>query len=349
MRGFAPEIEYRYTPSIGTNGMFSGKLINDRLTRETFYKVDATYNSEDLPNGWVFNGILDLEGQEYNKTFTDDTNQRNRRNSNSFATLRKSWESSSFEVLTRHRVSTDRKNDQTHGELPQITYKIQRQEIGDSEFYFNQDTLFTSFLTDLNSDPDVDRLFKVQRFDIHPQVTRSINIAPWLNFASTIGLRETIYSKGKNTGTGNVGFFSREGIDFNANIKGPTFEKVFHTRNKLTPKIKHLLEPRIAFDYVPELDVNDKYKIHPYLPNLMPPRSLLSYSLIQRILTKEKNDKGDFDIREALRFIISQSYDLREAERVGTTNQPSLPFSDLRFDLDSRLVDPLLLNIDYYL
>ena len=313
-----------------------------RLTHETFYKVDATYNSDDLLNGWVFNGILDLEGQEYNKTFTDDTNLRNRRNSNSFATIRKSWESSSFEVLTRYRVSTDRTNDQTHGELPQITYKTQRQEIGDSEFYFNQDTLFTSFLTDLNSDPGVDRLFSVQRLDLHPQLTRSINIAPWLNFASTIGLRETIYSKGQN----NTGFFSREGIDFNASIKGPTFEKVFHTRNKLTPKIKHLLEPRIAFDYVPELDVNDKYKIHPYLPDLMPPRSLLSYSLIQRILTKEKNDKGDFDTREALRFIISQSYDLREAERVGTTDQPSLPFSDLRFDLDSRLVDPLLLNID---
>ena len=72
--------------------MFSGKHINDRLTHETFYKVDATYNSEDLPNGWVFNGILDLEGQEYNKTFTDDTNLRNRRISNSFATIRKSWE-----------------------------------------------------------------------------------------------------------------------------------------------------------------------------------------------------------------------------------------------------------------
>ena len=78
----------------------------------------------------------------------------------------------------------------------------------------------------------------------------------------------------------------------------------------------------------------------------MPARSLLSYSLIQRILTKEKNDKGDFDIREALRFLITQSYDLREAERVGTDDEPSLPFSDLRFDLDSRLVDSLLLNAD---
>jgi len=344
-RGFTPEIEYRYTPSLGTKGALRGKFIDDKMTRETFWKIDATHDQA-LPEEWQFNGVLDLEGQEFNKTFTGDTNLRNRRISNSFATIRKSWDSSSLEILTRYRMSVDANNDMTHGELPQITYKSQRQRIGNTEFYFNQDTLFTSFLTDLDSSTDVDRFFSVQRLDFHPQITRSINIAPWLNFASTIGLRETLYSKGQNTGTGNVGYFSRESLDFNANIKGPTFEKVYHTRNKLIPKIKHLLEPRIAFDYIPELDVNDKNKIHPYLPDLASPKSLLSYSLIQRILQKEVNDKGDLNTREALRFIISQSYDLREAERVGTADEPSLPFSDIRFDLDSRIVDPLLLNVD---
>jgi lipopolysaccharide assembly outer membrane protein LptD (OstA) len=341
MRGFSPEIEYRYTPSLGTSGAFTGKYIKDRLTHETFWKVDATHNQV-LPEDWQFNSILDLEGKEYNKTFTDDTNLRNRRISNSFATIRKSWESSSFEILTRYRISVDRNNDQTHGELPQITYKSQRQEIGNSGFYFNQDTLFTSFLTDLNPDPGIDRYFTIQRLDFHPQLTRSINIAPWLNFASTIGLRETIYSKGQN----NVGYFTREGLDFNANIKGPTFEKIYHTRNKLTPKIKHLIEPRLSFAYIPELDINGKEKIHPYLPDLISPQSTLSYSLIQRVLQKEKNNAGDFYTREALRFMITQSFDLREAQRVGTANEPSLPFSDIRFDLDSRLVDALLLNID---
>ena len=34
-------------------------------------------------------------------------------------------------------------------------------------------------------------------------------------------------------------------------------------------------------------------------------------------------------------------------DRVGTADEsPSRPFSDIRFDLDSRLVDPLLLNVD---
>jgi len=344
-RGFTPEIEYRYTPSLDTRGSFKGRYIQDRLTHETFWKVDATHN-QGKPGEWIFNGVLDLEGQEYNKTFTDDTNLRNRRISNSFATIRKSWDSSSLEILTRYRISVDRNNDMTHGELPQITYKSQRQRIGNTKFYFNQDTLFTSFLTDLNTSTDEDRFFSVQRLDFHPQITRSVNIAPWLNFSSTIGLRTTLYSKGKNTGKGSVGFFSRESLDFNAMFRGPTFEKIYHTRNKLMPKLKHLLEPRFTFDYIPELDINDKYKIHPYLTDLAGPRSVLSYSLIQRILQKEKNDAGDFYTREALRFIISQSYDLREAERVGSAYQPSLPFSDIRFDLDSRLVDPLLLNID---
>jgi len=341
-RGFSPSIEYRYKPREGTQGNLIGTMIDDKITGETFWKLDATYDSNDLFKGWTFNGVLDLEGAEYNKTFTDNINLRNRRISNSFAAIRKSWESNSLEILTRYRISTDRDNDSTYGELPQITYKAQTQEIGDSGFYFNQDILFTSYLTDLNSNQAVDRFFTIQKLDLHQQLTRSFNIAPWLNFASTIGLRETIYNKSKNK----AGYFSREGLNFNANIKGPTFEKVYHTRNKLMPKLKHLLEPRISWDYIPEIDINDKDKIHHTMSDSVNPTSHLSYSLIQRILTKEANGKGDLETREAARFIISQSYDLREASRVGTADQPSLPFSDIRFDLDSRLVDALLLNID---
>jgi LPS-assembly protein len=348
-RGFTPSIEYRYNPRQGTQGNFTGSFIDDKITRETYWKVDAAYDSTDLDHvnpklkGWTFNGILDLEGQEYNKTFNDNINLRNRRIANSFATIRKSWESNSFEILTRYRDSTDIASDQTLGELPQISYIAQRQPIGDSKFYFNFNSVFTSFLTDLDSDPIVDDIFSVQRFHFHPQLTRGIKITPWLNFAATIGFQETIYSKGQN----NAGFFTREALDLNAIIRGPTFEKIYHTGNKLMPKFKHLLEPRLIFDYIPDLDENDRDKIRTFDGiDTTAPRKLLSFSLIQRILQKEKNDKGDFNTREALRFIVSQSYDLREADRVGTADDPSQPFSDIRFDLDSRIIDGLLVNID---
>lgn len=341
-RGFSPGIEYRYTPSPTTQGIFSGSLIDDKITGETFWKVDAKH-TQNLPMGFKFDGTLDLEGKEFNKTFNDNTNQRNRRISNSYATIRKNWDSSSFEILTRFRDSTDISSDQTLGELPQITYKVQRQAIGDSGFYFNQDTKFTSFLTDLDSDPAIDDNFSVQRLDFHPQLTRSFALAPWLSFTPTLGVRETLYSKGQN----DTGFFSREALDLVATLKGPTFEKVFKTRNKLIPKIKHLIEPRLTLNYIPDLDRKDKDKIQSFdAIDLISPQSLISYSLTQRILQKEADGKGGFNTRQVLRFDVSQSFDLRESDRVDTTDNPSEPFSDIRFDLDSRLVDPLLLNFD---
>ena len=107
------------------------------------------------------------------------------------------------------------------------------------------------------------------------------------------------------------------------------------------------MEPRLSFDYIPDLDKNDRDKIQSFDSiDVISPKELVTFSLIQRILAKEANGKDDFDTREALRFIISQNYDLREASRVGTADNPSQPFSDIRFDLDSRLVDPLLLNFD---
>ncbi|SVD67739.1 uncharacterized protein METZ01_LOCUS420593, partial [marine metagenome] len=56
-RGFTPEIEYRYTPSLDTRGSFTGRYINDRLTNETFWKVDATHD-QGKPGEWIFNGVL---------------------------------------------------------------------------------------------------------------------------------------------------------------------------------------------------------------------------------------------------------------------------------------------------
>ena len=341
-RGVTPGIEYRYTPSQNTKGFVTGTVVDDKITGETFWKADAQHRQE-LPYGFKFNGKLDLEGKQFNKTFNDNLNLRNRRNSLSYATARKNWGSGSLEVLTRFRDSTDIASDQTLGELPQITYKEQRQQIGDSQYYFNQDTLFTSFITDLNSDPDIDDNFSVQRLDLHPQLTRIINIAPWLSLTPTIGVRETLYSKGKN----NTGFFSRESLDLTSTLKGPTFEKVFGTKNKLIPKIKHLVEPRLIFSYIPDLDRKAKDKIQPFdAIDSLNPRNLLTYSITQRLLQKEADGKGDFNTRESLRFIISQSYDFREASRVGTSANPSEPFSDIRFDVDSRLADPLLLNFD---
>lgn len=346
-RGFKPSVEYRYTPNSHTSGSINASFIDDKITDSTFWQVEATHN-QTLPFDFKFDGILDLESEEFNRNFTNDTSQRARRNSDSHATITKSWEGSSLDILTRYRDSSQSNNDQTFAQLPQITYKTQRQSIGDTNFFFNQDSSFVSFLTDLDSRSEVDDKFSVQRFDFHPRVSYTTNIAPWLAFTPTLGIRETIYSKGLDATDNNkrLDFFTRESFDISASLDGPKFENIFNLKNKDIPKVKHLIEPRLTYNYIPDLDEKDRGKIKVFDSiDTVNRQSKITYSLTQRLLQKELEKGGNFNTRQVLRFDISQTIDLIEATG-SETSENKRPFSDLRFDLDSRLHDNLEFNFD---
>ncbi len=346
-RGFQPSFEYRYTPNGHTTGSFNASFIDDKITDSSLWKIDATHN-QTLPFGFQFNGVLDLESEDFNRNFTDNTSERARRHSDSHATITKSWGNSSLDILTRYRDSSQLPDDQTFAQLPQITYKTQKQAIGDTRFFFNQESSFVSFLTDLDSNPDVDDNFSVQRFDFHPQLSYTMSIAPWLAFTPTIGIRETIYSKGLDATDNNkrLDSFTRESFDVSASFKGPTFEKVFELKNKYIPKVKHLMEPRITYNYIPDIDKKDRAKIKVLDDNDdINRQNSLTYSLTQRVLQKELRGNGSFDTREVLRFDISQTIDLVEATGSKPPNNKR-PFSELRFDLDSRLHDNFEFNFD---
>jgi|FLOH01.1.fsa_nt_gi LPS-assembly protein len=356
-RGFRPSIEYRYTPNRHTSGTFNASFIDDKITNSTFWSMKAAH-SQTLPFDYQFSGGLDLQSAGFDRNFNDNTNARASRNTDSHATITKSWEGSSLDILARYRDSSQINNDQTFAQLPQITYKTQTQSIGDTNFFFRQDSSFASFLTDLDTSPDVDDKFSVQRFDFHPQISYTTQIAPWLAFTPTVGIRETIYSKGLDATNNNkrLDLFTRESFDISASLDGPRFEKIFKLKNKYIPKVKHLIEPRISYSFTPDIDEEDRGKIKVFDGNdTINRQSSLTYSLTQRILQKELEEMGpkekkleeedSFNTREVLRFDISQTIDLIEATG-SETSENKRPFSDLRFDLDSRLHDNLMLNFD---
>ena len=349
-RGFNPGIEYRYTPNAVTKGSIIASYIDDKVTRSTFWKVDAVHKQE-FPNKFKFDGILDLESG-FGRNFSNNSSQRTRRNTDSHATLTKTWDNNStLDILTRYRDSSEDSNDQTFAELPRITYKFPKYALGDSDdsnFYINLDTSFTSFLTDLNSNPDVDDDFSVQRFDFHPQISYAMKIAPWLSFTPTLGIRETIYSKGLNAANNNkrLDFFSRESFDVTAAFEGPRIEKIFNLKNKYIPKVKHLIEPRLTYSYIPDLDEIDRGKIK-VLDGIdsVNRQSQVTYSLTQRLFQKELEKEDDFSPRQVLRFDISQTFDMIEATGK-EKSEDKRPFSDIRFDLDSRLTDAFGFDAD---
>lgn len=347
LRGFTPGIEYRYTPDATTAGVIKATYLDDKITGSTFWKIDANHR-QNLPLGFKFEGFLDLVSNNYSRNFEDSTATRSRRNTDSRARITKDMDQSSIEILTRYRSSTEQNSDQLFAQLPSITYKVQQYALGESNFFFNLDTSFTSFLTDLNTALSEDDNFSVQRFDFHPQISREMKVAPWLSLTPTLGIRETTYSKGLDATDNNkrLGFFTRESFDITAQLRGPRIEKIFEINNKYIPKIKHILEPRLTYNFIPDMDEKDQAKIK-VLDGVdsVNRQSLLTYSLTQRILQKEVKKDDSFSTRNSLRFDISQTFDLIEATGAESPENKR-PFSDIRFDLDSRLLDNLELNFD---
>ncbi|PIQ98891.1 MAG: hypothetical protein COV66_13400 [Nitrospinae bacterium CG11_big_fil_rev_8_21_14_0_20_45_15] len=345
-RGVRPGLEYRYTPTKDINGKFTGLYLDDKSGTQ-FWKVDMLHN-QNFNNGFNLAGKLDLESDNsFNKTFQDDTSQRTRRQTDSYASLTKTWTDNSLDALMRYRHSSQLDRDDTLGQLPQITFKTQRIRLGETGVFFNQESNISSFLVDLNTSPLIDTNFNVQRVDFHPQLSVALNPTSWLTFTPTLGLRETWYSKGLDSSNKELSGFSRESIDFRAILQGPKFNKIFRASEGKYGAFKHVIEPRFTFDYVPNIDQKDRDKIREFDQiDQINPTSVLSYSLTQRLLKKETTEDGIEQSRQILRFIVSQSYDFREAEKAPSSPNSKRPFSNFRIDLDSRLAEPLIINFD---
>jgi LPS-assembly protein len=344
-RGVRPSFEYRYTPSKTTAGEFRGEFLDDRSTGNRFWKFDMTHTQE-LPLGFKLDAKLDLIGDDnFNKTFTNDTNQRTRRSTDSFSLITKSWSNSTLDILTRLRRSTQDSVDDTFGLLPKVTHKVQRTKLGGTGLYFNQDTSYTGFLTDLNPSITNDQDEKIHRGDIHPQVSFPFRPANWLSVTPQVGARFTYYSKGFNSSNTEFSSFSRELFDINTVVEGPKINKVFGRNSQNGTKFNHILEPRFVYDYIPDIDGDDRNKIKRFDEiDSVDSVNKVTFSLNQRILKKIKSKEGVSKTTQLLRFEMLQSYDLTENDKPAGSD--TRPFSDLRFDLDSRLTESLLLNID---
>ena len=254
--GWKHGVDYRYVRSNNMQGRISGRLYKDNLTGGTLWKAGARH-TQDLPNKFKFKGSLDLESQQsLNRVVNNNIEQRTRRNTDSYASINKSWDNSSLDILTRFKESTSYTQDDTLGELPKITYKLQQTQIGDTPFYFNLDTSSAWFVTDLKTQTEEDFMFKTSRLDLHPQLTIPLKLTPWLSMTSTVGARETFYGRGLTTSGSEykkLSGFTRESFDFRSTIQGPKVNKIYHLDNS-SDKIKHLLEPRLTFNYVPDID-----------------------------------------------------------------------------------------------
>ena len=354
-RGVRSRTEFRYAPSKTTSGQVNFVYLDDRLTQNTFWKLDATHRQE-LPLGFKLNAKVDQTSKgNFNQTFRNQTELRTRRSSDSYASLFRNWDNQTFDVLTRYRKSEQFNLDETFGILPTVTYKTQPVDIGFLNTYFDQETSYTNFLFDLDTSSISDAVETTQRFDFHPSLALPINIAPWLQLTPRVGFRETFYNKELKAGpppppitVTEAGSFSREMLDVNVLLEGPKFNRIFLSDDSEGASFKHVIEPRLQYDYIPDMDRNDRDKIRIVDSiDAVENTNQLGFFLVQRLLRKGPASQENTEVEQIARLELSQSYDLDEARGLIIPGSERRPFSPIRFDLDSKLSDSFFLNTDF--
>lgn len=340
-KGFRPGLEFRYTPTKKISGQWNGTYLKEKDTDREFWKVTVDHKQEFDHKIMVTAKADLLSDNNYDKEYADSTKDRTSRYTDSYLTITKNWENRSLGILTRYQKSTDSDKEEKNSLLPQITFRNQREKISKTPLYFNMESSYTGFDRKTESTSN-----NVQRLDIHPQLSLPFNTFSWLTITPTIGVRETYYSNGESNGN-KTEEFSRESFDLTTAFDGPKFFKIYNFKSSVVPKVKHLIEPRVTYKYIPDIDNTDRNKIIVFdsIDNVAP-LNILQYSLTNRFLKKLQRNKDSYTTEEALRFEISQSYDFREATKTLSAGVERRPYSDVRWDIDSNIWTPLSLNFD---
>jgi hypothetical protein len=137
-------------------------------------------------------------------------------------------------------------------------------------------------------------------------------------------------------------------IDVNVSLEGLKFYRIFLSDDPEGASFKHVIEPRIKYDFIPDMDRIDRARIR-LIDSIDAVEDVnkLSYFLVQRLLRKGSASSKDTEVKQIARLEVSQSYDIDEASSFIIPGIKRRPFSPIRFDLDSKLSDNFFLNTDF--
>lgn len=399
-RGTRYNGEFRYVIDERSSGQLDasylkdGEFFNQGISRHSWL-FDDERSPDDLPLGGEFYkitldhkqvlpgevemiGRMDLESKDTNfdREFSDILDLRTRRETESFVSLTKNWESRSIQIIAERLESLkdnlftrgvgDRlvgDDEEVFGRLPSIQFRQQAEQIGPTPFYFSMDSSWTNFFEEEEEEKlvgaNLERFEDVEntpRFDIFPKVSLPIAVAPWLSVTPSVAFRETYWWRSRASPIADFSIeegLSREAFEGEVALRGPTVYRIFNLETPWAEKYKHLIEPTVTYRYVSDFDEED---------SLLVPVTLkggpfdgidsfdrsglvgtvganqLTYGLTNRVLAK--NSKGKVD--EIFRFSVSQLFDIKEYRKDERTDVISL--GSIGFDLESRVVPFLIVN-----
>ncbi len=231
------------------------------------------------------------------------------------------------DVIKRRFEETD----DTLQRLPAIVLNGIKQQMFSPELYFD---LFSSYNHFYRQEGD-----KGQRLDIYPRGYWPARFGRYFFLEPSIGVRETLWWTDP-TEEGSR-FSNRQLWDAQVEMKSDIYN-IFTIDRMRFDRIKHIVRPRIVYEYVPDVGQGD-------LPDFdfidrISPANLVTYSLNNFFIGRSPratppdgagDESPQYDYREMIRFNLEQSYYFDPAARQdATAREKEQSFSPIGAELD---------------
>ena len=304
---------------------------------------------QSLPSGFMLRANADfVTSTEFARGYRDQFARLLQRRSTVGMTLARTVGATTLTLTTdntRNFISDS--NSVVGRRLPEIEFRIRRTQVS-GPVYFSLESSAARFIRLQEDDSKgTSTGGTLGRLDAFPEVSLQINPASWINLNPFLRWRSTYYT---HSLVGSDPNFSPDPIFRNyyeagIEVVGPSIFRIFDTpRSNYSPRFKHVIEPRIVYSRLSELQRNDAASIVQFdeIDRLGRDRHFMTMSLTSRFLA-QRYPFPQADTRsvwELLSLTFSRSVDLRP--RPPSQIRPSLP---LPYNLTGRLTPTERINI----
>ena len=344
-KGVSEGLEYRYLLNQDSRGKFyiyhsseSSEYFHheynnplDRNKERLFINYEGEYYfSPTFYSKALYNYVSD---REIYKDYSEEIKRseslagwisfRSREKNESLIFLTKNWDNYSFTADMDYYTNLLEDDDKTLQRFPQMVLSGRRQSILGSPVFLSFESSYDNLWREVGQ--------KGQRFDLHPTFSLPLNFNNYVKFNSAVGLREISY----------VGL-NRDGFDknrflFDAHAELSTnLIRVFSFPGRKIEKIRHSIEPAIAYSYVPDRDQEELPYFNPLSD--FDEQNTVVYSVTNRFTARIINPDGSYSEKELVFFKVGQGYNLTEPGGKTVTEEEKEHdftdvFSELRFIL----------------
>jgi LPS-assembly protein len=341
-RGFKEGLEYRYAWSQRARGQIKGFYIwDERFDKSPWWdeRQDKSRwslfvdHDQSFPGGYYLKADVNWVSDKYYPVdFPSDVSRETRIDSSSLNQLEsilmlgKNWEWGALETdayYFRDLTLPDHiDNSSTMQMLPQTTFNLYQDRFLDTPLFYEMEAQGTYFWREeLPSSPKVGEILRGGRIDLYPRLSVPLKPLDIVRFEPWVGYRETIYFP-DNDPTGIYDeVTSRELFDVGASL-ATTISRVFPLEGRKVQGLKHIIEPGLAYNFVPEVDQshNPPYKLVDRIPtgvkfghvfderDRIPRENSITWMLTNYLIGKVVGEDGEVTYPEYLYLKLYQGY-----------------------------------------